>query len=119
MAAAEIIGLEWLLNAPRFEAVIVAEDGLPLWMSCIDPRAFALHKYWVSQKIQREAVKRKRDEAQAEAVYDVATRFLNLPFNANSLTALPLQLIHSAKCLAAIPKAKRPQSRRSQNSLPE
>ena len=31
-------GLEWLMNAPRFEAVVIAADGLPLWMSCVDPR---------------------------------------------------------------------------------
>jgi hypothetical protein len=107
LAAAEIIGLEWLINAPRFEAVIVAEDGLPLWMSCIDPRAFALHKYWVSQKLQREGIKRKRDDAQARAVYQVASAFLNLPFNAKSLTALPLELVQSAKELAAKSKPRR------------
>jgi hypothetical protein len=44
LAAAAIVGLQWLINAPKFETVVVADDGRPLWMACIDPRAFALHK---------------------------------------------------------------------------
>jgi hypothetical protein len=105
LAAAEILGLQWLINAPRFEATIVAEDGLPLWLPCIDPRAFALHKYWVSKRPEREAIKRRRDEAQARVVYAVASQYLNLPFNAKDLTALPLELIQTAKDLVVKSKS--------------
>ena len=48
LEAAAIAGLQWLINAPRFGQIVVGADGLPLWMSCVDPRAFALHKWWVS-----------------------------------------------------------------------
>lgn len=101
LIAASIFGLQWLMNAPRFEAIIIGEDGLPLWIPCIDPRAFALHKFWMSRRPDREPVKRKRDAAQAKAVYDVAVEFLNLQFNARELSALPLELTQSAKDLAA------------------
>jgi hypothetical protein len=42
---AAIFGLEWLMSAPRFEAMVIAADGLPAWMSCIDPRVYAVFKY--------------------------------------------------------------------------
>ncbi len=54
LAAAAILGLQWLINAPKFEEVVIGADGLPLWVSCIDPRAFALHKFWVSRGIERD-----------------------------------------------------------------
>jgi hypothetical protein len=47
-------GLEWLVSSPRFEATAIAEDGMPVWLSCIDPRAFALHKFWLSKRETRE-----------------------------------------------------------------
>jgi hypothetical protein len=37
LAAAAILGLQWLINAPKFEEVVIGADGLPLWVSCIDP----------------------------------------------------------------------------------
>lgn len=112
LVAASIIGLQWLMNAPRFEAVVVADDGRPLWMSCIDPRAFALHKWWMSKRPDREAQKRRRDAEQARAVYSVATDFLNLPFNAKSLSALPLELTQSVKELVSAPKKTSPGTKR-------
>lgn len=91
-----IDGLKWLVNSPRFEATAIAEDGLPVWMSCIDPRAFALHKYWLSKQDSREAIKRRRDAAQAAAVAHVTER-LGLKFNQKELSALPLRLVSQWK----------------------
>lgn len=101
LVAASIIGLQWLMNAPRFEAVVIGEDGLPVWMPCIDPRAFALHKFWMSKRLDRDPVKRKRDVAQAKAIYDVAVEYLNLSFKARELSALPLELTRLAKDLVS------------------
>jgi hypothetical protein len=95
-----IDGLSWLVNSPRFEATAIAEDGMPVWMSCIDPRSFALHKLWVSKQEDREPVKRRRDAAQAAAVANVAL-LLGLKFDARELSALPAQLISSWKTLVA------------------
>ena len=91
-----IDGLNWLVNSPRFEATAIAEDGMPVWISCIDPRAFALHKYWLSKQESREAIKKRRDAVQAAAVANVAER-LGLKFNQKELSALPLQLVSQWK----------------------
>jgi hypothetical protein len=91
-----IDGLKWLVNSPRFEATAIGEDGMPVWISCIDPRAFALHKYWISKQDSREAIKKRRDAAQAAAVAHVAER-LGLKFNQKELSALPLQLVSQWK----------------------
>ncbi|NOT73243.1 MAG: hypothetical protein HOP09_18820 [Hyphomicrobium sp.] len=89
---AGIDGLNWLINSARFEATAIAEDGKPVWMSCIDPRAFALHKLWVSKQTAREAIKRRRDATQAAAVAEVA-QLLGLKFDKKELAALPKELL--------------------------
>jgi hypothetical protein len=96
-----IDGLSWLVNAPRFEAIAIAEDGLPVWMPCIDPRAFALHKLWLSKRPDRRALAKPRDRAQAKAVAGVA-RLLGLAFSKRALSALPKTLFDDA---ASIMKA--------------
>jgi hypothetical protein len=105
LEAVAITGLQWLLNAPRFEATAMGADGRPVWISSIDPRAFALHKYWIAKRGDREAMKRVRDSQQARAVAHVAATYLNLPFEARALTALPLKLIDLAKALIAESRA--------------
>jgi hypothetical protein len=92
LVPAGIHGLKWLVNAPRFEATAIGEDGMPVWMSCIDPRAFALHKFWVSKQDTRDAIKKRRDAVQASAVAHVA-ELLALRFDAKELSALPAELI--------------------------
>jgi hypothetical protein len=99
VVAAAIDGLHWLVNAPKFEQIIVGEDGRPLWMSCADPRVFALHKHWISTKPDREATKRRRDAEQARAVATVVFRYLDMPFQAKDLSALPIGLTRAAKGL--------------------
>jgi len=97
---AAIDGLQWLLNAPKFEDVAVGEDGRPLLISCIDPRAFALHKLWLSEQPTREGLKRRRDLLQAQAVAAVASRLLGLKFEKRFLSGLPKALADGAKELA-------------------
>jgi hypothetical protein len=87
-----IEGLVWLVNAPRFNAIAIAEDGEPVFISCIDPRAFALPKIWVSKQPTRDRNKSRRDAAQAAAVAQVA-RLLGLDFNRRDLAALPRSLL--------------------------
>lgn len=97
---AAIEGLEWLLNAPKFEEVVIDEEGRPLMLDCIDPRAFALHKLWLSRQPMREGVKRRRDAMQAHAVAAVAIQHLGLKFDRRELTALPKELAQGARELA-------------------
>ena len=68
LVASETPGLQWLINAPKLDAVAIDEDGFPAPMRAPDPRAFALHKAWLSQQPERDPVKKPRDLAQARAV---------------------------------------------------
>jgi hypothetical protein len=68
LIAAEIKNLQWLISAPKFDQVVVGEDGFPATMVVPDPRAFAVHKLWLSRQKDREALKQKRDRSQALAV---------------------------------------------------
>lgn len=68
LVATEVPGLQWLLNCPKFEAVAINEDGWPVPMRVPDPRAFALHKLWLSGLSGREPIKKPRDLDQARAV---------------------------------------------------
>jgi hypothetical protein len=63
-----IDSLKWAIASPRFEAVVFDEKGMPLRLATVDPRAFVLHKWHVSQQPDREPMKRHRDEAQARLV---------------------------------------------------
>lgn len=68
LVAAEVPGLQWLLNSPKLDTVAIDEDGWPVPMRVPDPRAFALHKAWLSGLPTREPLKKPRDLAQARAV---------------------------------------------------
>jgi hypothetical protein len=88
LVAAEVPGLQWLLNSPKALATVVDENGNPAQMRVPDPRAFALHKAWLSQQTHREPIKKPRDLAQARAVAATVREFLpHLPFD-QVLTAL-------------------------------
>ena len=68
LVASEVPGLQWLVSAPKIDVVAVDEDGLPAPFRVPDPRAFALHKAWLSQQPERDPLKKPRDLAQARAV---------------------------------------------------
>jgi hypothetical protein len=92
-----IHGLHWLVNAPRFEAIVIGADGYPVRLATVDPRAFALHKLWISQLPRRDPVKKTRDRIQAQAVAELCRRYLSLSFDEAQLRALP----HMLRVLAA------------------
>jgi hypothetical protein len=101
LEAVALSGLEWLINAPKFDQTVIDATGKPLFMSCADPRVFALHKYWISQQMSRDPLKRRRDLAQAKAVAAVAADYLGLPFQAPELSAVPQDLVKEASRLLA------------------
>ena len=84
-----IEGLEWLLNTPKIEEAVVAEDGVPLQIACVDPRVFALHKLWLSRQPTRQPIKKPRDAAQAHAVAALCNSYFQLGFDSSDLSALP------------------------------
>jgi hypothetical protein len=93
LQAIEIEGLSWLVNSPKAQAIVIDERGYPLAYSCPDPRAFALHKLWLSRRADRDAAKRIRDEQQARIVAElIAKQLPHLSFESSDLQALPLAL---------------------------
>lgn len=87
-----ILGLTWLISSPKFEAIAIGEDGEPVRIVSPDPRAFALHKLWISSAPNRDPLKRSRDRKQAFAVAELAESYLNLSFDPETLRALPKDL---------------------------
>ena len=89
--AAEITGLDWLVNAPKVNDVAIAQDGKPVRIWCIDPRVFAMHKAWMSARPDRNAAKRRRDREQAHAAVALAAR-VGLDMQDPLLSAMPVPL---------------------------
>ena len=82
LLAAEVPGLQWLLNAPKIDTVAIDEGGWPTPLRVPDPRAFALHKAWLASRPDRDPVKKPRDLAQAQAVAAlVREQMPHLPFS--------------------------------------
>ena len=82
LVAAEVPGLQWLLNAPKLDTVAVDETGWPTPLRVPDPRAFALHKAWLASRPDRDAIKKPRDLAQARAVAALVREYMpHLPFS--------------------------------------
>jgi Nucleotidyltransferase len=89
LLAAEIEALAWHENAPPFEAVAIDEKGEPCRMVATDPRVWAAHKLWLSQRPDREPLKRRNDEAQARAIGQLVAKYLsNLPYVSEQLRIL-------------------------------
>lgn len=102
MTAAEIEGLSWLQNSPQIQQVVIDERGFPLRLDAPDPRAFALHKLWVSERPDRDRMKAQRDGAQARAVAELVVRHLpHLGFDDPALSALPRFLRERTDALLA------------------
>ncbi len=57
-----------LLDSPGFSAVIVASNGTMARMNTVHPATFVAFKRWLANQTDREALKRRRDELQADAV---------------------------------------------------
>lgn len=105
LAAVEVPNLEWLANAPRIEQVVIAANGRPVLMPVADPRAFALHKAWLSQQHDREPVKKQRDLNQAKMLAGCLKEYLpNFPLEAEAIKQmkyLPKAMITQAMALIA------------------
>jgi hypothetical protein len=90
--ATQMPGVEWLLSPPYLDTTIVAEDGYPVRIVVPEPRTFALHKLWVSQRPDRSALKRPRDATHARVVTDLSREYLQQTWTAKSMPWLPKEL---------------------------
>ena len=97
LEAAEIRNLQWLISSPKFSQVVIGDDGYPAEMAVPDPRAFALHKLWLSQQPDREPAKKHRDDKQGLTVAELVTRYLpDYPFNTDDLRMFPKDVAENA-----------------------
>jgi hypothetical protein len=101
LEAVPMPGIEWLLRAPQFEQTIIGGDGKPLRIAVPDPRAFALHKLWVSRRDNRDPLKRPRDVMHARIVASLIRTYLRLPFTAKDMPWLSKELRSNLKELKA------------------
>lgn len=104
-AAAEIEGLGWLQNSEAISEIVIDEKGFPARICAPDPRAFAVHKAWLSQRPDRDPGKRRRDLAQATAVAELVRAHLpNWQFDDEALRAFPGKI--RAQSLSLIERSK-------------
>ncbi len=65
-----------LLDSPGFSAVIVATNGSVARMNTVHPATFVAFKRWLADQPDREALKRRRDVLQADAVQELLDGYL-------------------------------------------
>lgn len=107
LEATAMPGMIWLLEAPRFESVVVADDGWPVRLVVPDPRTFALHKLWVSRQPSRRPVSKRKDADHAALMARLITTHTNDHFIAKSMPWLPKELRALTKELNAYEKEER------------
>lgn len=94
LSAVEGPNLHWLTNAPHVEAVIISGDGMPVRALVPDPRAFAVHKSWLSQQVDREPVKKGRDLEQAKVIFLMLKEYLpNFPIDPTQMRYFPKDIL--------------------------
>lgn len=97
LKAVEIRNLHWLISSPKFAQIVIGDDGMPAPMIVPDPRAFALHKFWLSSQDDREPVKKQRDRGQAIALGRLVIEHLpQYRFDASELRMFPLEVVQKA-----------------------
>jgi len=97
-------GLAWHENAPQFEAMAIDARWFPVRIIAPDPRAFVLHRHWLSERPDRRRLKPGRDAAQARWVAaPVAIYLPNLPFDPEMLKNLPRASSNRRSCSSACP----------------
>jgi len=72
----EIDSLKWHLASPHYSEVVFDHQGMPLRVDTVDPRAFVLHKWYVSRREDRKPAKRHRDGVHARLVAQVVVNEL-------------------------------------------
>jgi hypothetical protein len=98
LKAAEIRNLHWLISSPKFSQVIIGDDGYPVSMVVPDPRAFCIHKVWLSEQRDREAIKKKRDHDQSLAIALLVIKYLpQYRFETSELRMFPTDVVQKLK----------------------
>lgn len=94
--AVEVPNLQWLANSPCVDSVIISSNGMPVRARVPDPRAFAVHKSWLSQQTDRDPVKKPRDLAQSKMVFELIREYLLIyPLESVHLRYFPKEVIQN------------------------
>lgn len=89
--------MKWLLSSPKVNATAIDESGYPVPMSVPDPRAFAMHKLWISRQADRDPIKKPRDEAQAVALIHLLENELpQFAFSEQAVRMFPKSVIRQS-----------------------
>jgi len=92
--AVAIRNLQWLLSSPTVLQTVLGEDGHPAPLAVPDPISFAIHKMWLSRQFDREPIKKRRDQEQAIAVFQLVSRYLpQYRFQTNDLKMFPKSIV--------------------------
>lgn len=83
----------WLLLGRKISHVVCGFDGLPARVVAPDPRLFALHKLWLSDKKNRNTLKKEKDKAQGEFVLKIVKNNMpDFPLDSSFEKILPNEL---------------------------
>src|ERR1700683_5003489 len=118
LVAEQLRGLEWLTALPLMTQIVIADNGFPVRFVVPEPRAFALHKLWVSLQPTRDPIKRKRDLRQADAVVQLSLDYFNLRFDDPAIKALPSDLTSMIPGLVERINDRRPKTQSGRTALP-
>jgi hypothetical protein len=84
---------EWLLNGRPVDHVVVSRDLKPARIVAPDPRWFALHKLWMSEKPGRNPLKKPKDRKQGLALLDAVSQAMpHYPLDEAFIGELPDEL---------------------------
>lgn len=81
---------DWLYRGKPLRRIVAGLDSRPAALVVPDPRWFALHKRWLSDKPGRDALKKPKDRHQAEMIWAaVRERMPHFPLNDVFRAGLP------------------------------
>jgi hypothetical protein len=91
---ASLIEQEWLLLGRPVSVVVATTRGHACPMVVPDPRWMALHKLWLSDKPERNLLKKDKDRRQGNVLLDASRYFLptSHPMNVDFVFDLPAEL---------------------------
>jgi len=95
MQPSPIQGLSWLVNAKSVQVTVIDQKGQPLRMSAPDPRAFAIHKLWLTTRPTRDPIKKGRDLLQAAILASMLYHHLpeQFPWKKSELRSIPSEIV--------------------------
>ena len=97
LIAVPIRSQHWLVSSPKMRQVVFCYDGQPVKMTVPDPRAFSIHKIWLSNSKERDPMKKYRDRLQSiEVARLIMDKLPQFDFN-EEMRMFPKEIYENAK----------------------